>query len=390
MNGFKFDNRTGKISFNDAEVIDATSPVVSSVNGKTGSVTLVAEDLNAYTKSEVVDLLATKVDASALASVATTGKFEDLSDVPTFADTYYVAANGDDSEGTGAWNKPMKTLAGAQAQAIARTAANKHAVIVVLPGTYPDATVLTRPKMMITGLSGQMFNTNIGPVSFSASTDGGGVDGTSLGIERISISNTITPAIPSVDVSGVLPVTLMMNDVRIYNNKAGAKGIKVNVTNAVKSKVRLNLVDINTKAANATAIDMTNANGFANTVYIDSATGYNLEITDGQLTMAACSLEGKGDRIALIGDAGHMFFLNGILRNNKVDADVIAMSANGILTLMDTVVLTEGTNGSVITGDNSATVRYNNVTFGSPTNGTFSTKVDTGINLQQFANAFTQ
>lgn len=57
---------------------------------------------------------------------------------------------------------------------------------------------------------------------------------------------------------------------------------------------------------------------------------------------------------------------------------------------MDTVVFTEGTNGSVITGDNSATVRYNNVTFGSPTNGTFSTKVDTGINLQQFANAFTQ
>ena len=56
---------------------------VDSVNGKTGDVTLDADDLDAYTKSETNSLLATKANTSDLSAVATSGSYDDLDNKPT-------------------------------------------------------------------------------------------------------------------------------------------------------------------------------------------------------------------------------------------------------------------------------------------------------------------
>lgn len=58
-----------------------TSAPVSSVNGQTGDV--VIEQVDAYTKTETNTLLSAKADSADLASVATSGSYNDLSNKPT-------------------------------------------------------------------------------------------------------------------------------------------------------------------------------------------------------------------------------------------------------------------------------------------------------------------
>lgn len=58
-----------------------TSVPVSSVNGQTGDV--VIEQVDAYTKTETNALLAAKANSADLASVATSGSYNDLSNKPT-------------------------------------------------------------------------------------------------------------------------------------------------------------------------------------------------------------------------------------------------------------------------------------------------------------------
>lgn len=64
---------------NDAGYL--TSAPVTSVNGQTGDV--VIEQVDAYTKTETNTLLAAKANSADLASVATSGSYNDLSNKPT-------------------------------------------------------------------------------------------------------------------------------------------------------------------------------------------------------------------------------------------------------------------------------------------------------------------
>lgn len=89
MSGFKFDNRTGTVSFNEVEVLNAATPVVTSVNGLGGAVVLTAASIDAVdvavfdqTVASLTVEIEDKADTASLAPVATSGEYADLSGTP--------------------------------------------------------------------------------------------------------------------------------------------------------------------------------------------------------------------------------------------------------------------------------------------------------------------
>lgn len=390
--------RTGAVVLTHTDVTDFNSavdaripaPLVTSVAGRTGAVVLTNTDVTGFATVATSGAYSDLTGTPTLAAVAASGSFADLANVPSFANTLYVTTSGNDSTGTGAWNKPFLTPQGAVNFAgSVDPVASSHYIIVVMPGTYAGTVNITRPRLTFVGLYGQNFSTQIGAVSIVNDVSvGTGVDTTSYAFANLSLAPTAGTAL---SVAGSIAATVMLDNVRVFASLAsGAQGIVVtNTDGATKSKIRFTNVDINTKNANTAALHITHTDGFANSLTIDSGSASSVHINGGQLTCQDGSWQSTGSPMVYVQSAGQLIFTNGLIRNDLAGTDVVAVDPGCTFSALGLTFVTTGTTGFCVRGSAGAVFQYAYLGFTSSDGSPFTTNVSAAMTLIPLTTAFT-
>lgn len=382
----------------------ATIPTVRSINGFDGDVVLTAGGVGAapsvhqHVSADVTDLSTvvagiissstiSPAQVSGLAAIATSGSFADLIDVPTTANTVFVAANGNDATADGSISRPFATVQAAHDFAVGAYGSSVYIVIYAMPGTYSGVT-FTRPRTWVSGITGQNFSTNLRYLHVDSNTSVGGVPNTSFGASNLSISNNTNS--DCVSATGAVPMTLSLENVRVFVATSGARGVTTDVGGST-STVRLFNVDINTKAANGAGIYMRNANGFATNVAVDSGGANAVDLEGGYLVANGVGLEATHAQVGRIGANGILISGFGlVVRNYANNADGIVLESNGAMSYATATFTIPGTTGFAVRGTLGTGLAYGVTMFTSPDGTTpVTNRISSAVTQVPTAGSFT-
>jgi len=320
-------------------------------------------------------------------TVATSGNFSDLSNIPTLNNIFVVAKNGNDTTGNGSFNKPFATIQKAHDYAEANVSTTQGVTVLIMPGTYTEALAITRPRTAFVGYAGFEWGTIIQtPVTITPSRRVAHPGNNPFSFENIFFNvgtgqNALTYTGSSF--SGMLN----LDRVRIYTTNG--KGVVMNNTaqdldatvGSPNNRMRWRNVDIQTNNGNQNTIELQNVYGTIDDAYLYSGTAQAAILgLASNVTFTNTSFEAGGAKVASVSSGGTMLVRGSSFRNTQNDGDGVDVATSAYFVAVETTFAhsTTATNsGFAIKGVAGSVIIYGYLTFlnTNPANAVINNRV---------------
>jgi hypothetical protein len=326
-------------------------------------------------------------DKPSFSTVATSGNFNDLSNIPTLSNIFVVAKNGNDTTGNGSFNKPFATIQKAHDIAESTLPTAQGATILIMPGAYTEALAITRPRTAFVGYAGFEWSTIIQTaVTITPSRRVTHPGNSQFSFENIFFNvgtgqNALTYTGSSF--SGMLN----LDKVRIYTTSG--KGVLMNNTaqdfdatvGSPNNRMRWRNVDIQTHNGNQNTIELQNVSGTINDAYLYSGTAQAAILgLASNVTFTNTSFEAGGAKVASVSSGGTMLVRGSSFRNTQNDGDGVDVATSAYFVAVETTFAhstTAANSGFAIKGVTGSVIIYGYLTFlnTNPTNAVINNRV---------------
>lgn len=337
--------------------------VVSSVAGKSGSVSLNTDDI-----AEASNLFFT----NARAQSALTASLETKAD-KSFGFTYeiHVAKNGNNAGSTGKPYQPFSTIAAAVSYVETTFTGGESVVIYVHPGSYSESITITRPRTHLIGIqSTNAVIAEIGSVTLAPATVVGGVYNSSFSIENILLG-AVSGSAAALTVAGTAECSLHLRNVYLYADDAGQKCLVITNTSANKSRLYFNDLIANNQLCSATALDFSNCVFQIKNTTVYSGTATCIKLSSTASGLAAFSLLETSGVLAI--DVGATTFTLGssTITASGSNASGVSVAAGGTYTTVQNFYNVASGTGYAITGAAGGVVTHAMNAFAYGTNNKY-------------------
>ena len=214
----------------------------------------------------------------------------------SYAQTFIVDPNGNNTTGNGSSVAPFQTIQKAHDYAVANISDDTQVVIKINAGTYAENLIVTRPNIHFIGPScGVTKSTRIsGTVNINTSSS---VNGTAN--DMVSFENILISAGPSdsdvLTAAGTNGYTLTLNNVYIFTSSTTAKCVNIINTTPSGIKFETTKLILQNQSSSGTALNLSNTY-FANIdlLNIYGGTGICINITTTNAVIYNTRLEKSG------------------------------------------------------------------------------------------------